>query len=134
MSDAPIPSGLRQTLLDARKLLLPLHKLLLDTQRAAYERENGAVGSPGQFLQIVLGDPGFEWLRRLSGFIVEIDEALAPRSKAGLAEAEALVAQARTLLQLREDGDEFQRNYYAALQDSPEIVIAHCKLEKLLGL
>jgi hypothetical protein len=66
--------------------------------------------------------------------VVEIDEALAPRSKAGQAEADALAGQARRLMRPREEGTDFQKRYYRAVQDSPDVVILQCKVEQLLGI
>lgn len=57
-----------------RDLFLKFHKVLLDSERAAYERENGRVTS-GSFLEMLLGDPNFAWLRILSTLIVRIDES-----------------------------------------------------------
>lgn len=123
----------RETLQAARDILLPLHKLLLDRQRGEFEKANGPVSSPGQFLQLILSHADFEWLRRLSGLIVAIDEALAPRSKADAATEKSLLEQTAALLKLDENGDEFQRKYYQAIQESPDVVIAQCRLEKLVG-
>ena len=60
-----------------RDRLLRLHKTLLDSDRAAYERAYGPVGSSGEWLQLVLGHEHFAWLRPFSGLIVRIDEWLA---------------------------------------------------------
>ena len=60
-----------------RDRLLQLHKTLLDSDRAAYERAYGPVGSSGEWLQLVLGHEHFAWLRPFSGLIVRIDEWLA---------------------------------------------------------
>ncbi|MEZ5346096.1 MAG: hypothetical protein R2681_11140 [Pyrinomonadaceae bacterium] len=57
-----------------RDLFLRFHKVLLDDDRAKYEREHGAVTS-GRFLEMLLGDPNFAWLRTLSQLIVRIDES-----------------------------------------------------------
>jgi hypothetical protein len=123
----------RDLLRSLRGLLLEQHKLLLDRERAQYEKARGSVGGPGQFLQLVIGDPHFAWLRQISTLIVEIDEAVAARSKGGQAEADALVVQARELMKPREAGSDFQQRYYQAVQESPDVVILHCKIEQLLG-
>ena len=77
------------------RLLLDFHKVLLDWERANYEAKQGRIGSPGEFLGLVLDHAQFAWLRQLSGLIVEIDEALAPRSKAGAEMPDLLLAQCR---------------------------------------
>ncbi len=115
-------------------LLLEQHKRLLDREKEAWERVNGPVGTPGRFLGLVLNDPHFAWLRQISTLVVEIDEALARRSKADQPMAEALLAQTRDLMKPREQGSDFQQRYYAAIQESPDIVILQCKMESLLGV
>jgi hypothetical protein len=57
-----------------RNKFLRLHKILLDDARVEYEREFGPV-SAGKFLELLLGDERFEWLRTISTLIVRIDEA-----------------------------------------------------------
>ena len=55
-----------QTLRKARTLLLHLHKALLDSEKELYEQQFGPIPSKGQFLQLVMGDPWFNWLRDYS--------------------------------------------------------------------
>jgi hypothetical protein len=124
----------RQLLGDLRNLLLEQHKLLLDREKASYEKTSGPIAGPGQFLTLVLGDPHFAWLKQISSLVVDIDESLAPRSKAEQPEAEALIAKARELMRPREQGTDFQTRYYAAIQESPDIVILQVRIERLLGI
>jgi hypothetical protein len=108
--------------------------LLLDRERAEYEKTHGPIAGPGPFLTLVLGDPYFAWLRQISGLVVAIDEALSRRSKAEQPAADALLAQAREMMRPREHGSDFQRRYYDAVQESPDIVILQCRIEQLIGL
>ena len=57
----------------ARNILLSLHKSLIDFERAGYERIHGRLNA-GQFLNVLLEDESFVWLRKFSMLIVEIDE------------------------------------------------------------
>lgn len=57
-----------------RNKFLRLHKILMDKDRAIYEKEFGIV-SPGKFLEMLLSDERFAWLRTISTLIVRIDEA-----------------------------------------------------------
>jgi hypothetical protein len=134
MSPSSINPASRELLTTLRNLLLDQHKLLLDRERAEYEKTNGPIGGPGQFLTLVLGDPHFAWLKQISTLVVEIDEALAPRSKAGQEVADALTAQAREMMRLRERETDFHVRYYNAIQESPDIVILQCRIEQLLGI
>ena len=59
-----------------RNLLLKLHKSLVDHERSTYEGFNGPTTST-DFLNLLLNDDDFEWLRRFSTLIVDIDEMFA---------------------------------------------------------
>lgn len=122
---------LRVRIQQIRFALLDLHKLLLDRERALYELTHDAIGSPGEYLTLVLENPAFAWLRELSALIVEMDELIATRTKLGDAEAIAAIARVRSMLKVTEHGTHYQTRYYQAIQDSPDIVIAHCKTEQL---
>jgi hypothetical protein len=111
--------------------LLRLHKALLDDERLAYERVHGQVMA-GELLQLVINHEQFAWLRYISELIVSIDEMLDAEESLTSADAESLLTQARTLLKPSEDGNDFERKYYAALQREPDIVLAHREITKIL--
>ena len=120
-----------QLMKDLRRGLLRLHKILLDQERAAYERGHGTVSS-GEMLQLVINHEQFAWLHAISELIVRIDEALEAKEPATTEEeAAALLAQAQSLLIPAETGNEFQRKYYAALQSEPAAVLAHGEVIQL---
>ncbi len=132
----PISDPTRDNLKQLRQGVLKLHKLLLDLERMGYERARGRISNSYEFLQLVLKDPWFEWLRRLSELIVQMDETLGstdsdkPPSEE---DAVALIARARELLTPAEIGSEFQKNYFLALQQSPDVVLLHAEVMRLLG-
>ena len=126
----------RENLKVLRLGLLQLHKLLLDLERRDFERARGPIGNSYEFLQLVLKDPWFDWLHRLSELIVQIDETLDTHNTetpATEADATALVERAKTLLAPAESGSEFQKNYFLALQQSPDVVLLHAEVMKVLG-
>ena len=126
----------RQGLKDLRHGLLRLHKLLLDLERRDFERARGRIGNSYEFLQLVLKDPWFDWLHRLSELIVQIDEALdtrEPETFLSEDDAAALIERSRVLLAPSETGSEFQKNYFLALQRSPDVVLLHSEVMRLLG-
>src|SRR5687768_7771169 len=119
-----------------RQGLLRLHKTLLDMERRGYERARGRIGNSYEFLQLVLKDPWFDWLHRLSELIVQIDETLDnrdPEQPTTEEDATELLARAKSLLAPAESGTEFQKNYFLALQQSPDVVLLHADLMRLLG-
>lgn len=125
----------RDTLRDLRHGLLRLHKTLLEMERTGYERARGRISNSYEFLQLVLKDPWFDWLHRLSELIVQIDEntdTVTFESPATEDDSLALVVRAKLLLTPSESGSEFQKNYFLALQQSPDVVLLHSELVRLL--
>jgi hypothetical protein len=125
MPDAPQAPAPAEVLTDLRNALLTLHKILLDSERAIYERDVQRIHSPGQMLGLLLEDPWFAWLRDLSRFVVQIDERLDEEEPATTAEATQFLAQARALLRPSEEGQGFEKRYFEALQRDPNVVLAH---------
>lgn len=114
-----------QRLNDLRNGLLRLHKSLLDSERAAYERDVARITSTGEYLNLVLGDPWFNWLHELSQFVVLVDETVDFKEPATPEDAGRLIARARELVSPSEEGDGFGRRYYEAMQRDPAAVLAH---------
>ena len=126
----------RSALKDLRHGLLRLHKLLLDLERRDFERARGRISNSYEFLQLVLKDPWFDWLHRLSELIVQMDESLDTRDTENTLseqDAKALVERAKALLSPSESGTQFQKNYFLALQQSPDVVLLHSEVMRLLG-
>lgn len=132
-SENEITEETRQQVVTVRTVLLRLHKTLLDFEREAYERGHGKIANSYEYLSLVMKDPWFAWLRQLSELIVEIDELLAARESPNENTGLALIRQARILLTPNESGSEFQRKYFAAMQLSPEVVLAHSEFANVLG-
>ncbi len=134
------PDLTKQRLTDLRNGLLGLHKTLLDSERATYERDIARIGSSGEFLKLVLYDPWFAWLHELSEFIVLIDETLDAIDDTSEAEellpaidAERMIAQAIELLAPNEIGTGFAKRYFEALQRDPDVVLGHARMRKVLS-
>jgi hypothetical protein len=116
------------TLKAARQGLLRLHRLLLEVERIELERSRGRL-TPNEYLQAVLNDPAFEWLRPASQLIVQIDEALdaAEREANPVASdvTASLLAQVRGLLTPVPPRTPFAVRYLQMLQRHPDVVFAH---------
>lgn len=128
---APLSPDARQQLDDVRRGLLRVHKALLDDARIRYEREQGRIEGAGALLHLVLNDPWFAWLHPLSGLVVQIDELLAS-DEPTTADGETLLHQARGLLRPDANGEGFHRRYHRAIQDVPDVLIAHVAVGKHL--
>jgi hypothetical protein len=131
-SKGPVSAATRGRLAEVRGALLRLHKVLLEAERASYERGRGSVGGSGEFLQLILNDPWFAWLRPFSELIVRIDELPEPAREATEGEAQAALEQAAALVRPADGGGEFGRRYREILQRSPDAVLAHAALSRLL--
>lgn len=128
MTDPP-----RDRLTGLRNGLLKLHKSLMDSERALYERDVQRITSTGQYLGLVMDDPWFAWLRELSQFIVMIDEMLDLDETPTPLDADRLISQARTLLSPAEGGNGFGGKYYELMQRDPVAVLAHRDMMKVFG-
>jgi hypothetical protein len=122
----------RAVLVELRRLLLNLHKTLIDWQRTEYERVHGRLQTT-QLLNVLFNDPSFAWLRTMSGLIVRIDETLDAKTPQEETGTGPLVAQARELV-APEAGSAYAQQYHAALQALPDAVLAHRDLVTLLKL
>lgn len=122
----------RALLVELRRLLLQLHKTLIDWQRAEYELDRGRLQTT-ELLNVMFNDPAFAWLRSMSGLIVRIDEALEVKPPKPEIETGPLIAGARELI-APESGTPYAERYHAALQELPDAVLAHRDLVTLLKL
>ena len=111
---------------------MKLHAVLLESERAQYDRDIQRIRSSQQFLDLALNDPAFAWLRVLSQLVVLIDETLDAKEPPSSAEASRLVHKALDLLSPAQPNGTFERPYLEALQRDPEVILAHAAALKLL--
>src|SRR6185503_3681136 len=88
----------------ARNLLLTLHKSLIEFERAGYENVHGKLNA-GQFLNVLLEDENFAWLRKFSMLIVEIDEMFDLKDGISDEMVQASLQKVRELISMK-DADE----------------------------
>jgi len=128
----PSPQDPGKRLTELRNELLKLHTVLLNSERALYERDIQRIRSSRQFLDLALNDPAFAWLRVLSQLEVLIDETLEAEEAPSGAEASRLVRRARELLSPGDANGAFEKPYLEALQRDPDVILAHAAARKLL--
>jgi hypothetical protein len=107
-----------------------LHGLLLDRERRAYEALHGAVPS-WQLFNLVLQDEQFAWLRVLSALIAQLDEAVDGDTPVAPNDAQKAFRETYRLLKSGGRGV-FEDKYLEALQDSPDVVMAHAHVSAVL--
>jgi len=139
MADKPTPlqaaeqDALRQPLLELHDALIRLHKVLLESERAVYEKTVEPIRSPNHFFQLLTSDPWFACLRPIPQLIVAIDETLDDKETLTDASVHAIMQQSVFLLIPAENGGEFGERYVAALQRDPRVVLAHAQVAKHIG-
>lgn len=121
-----------QRLRELRPILLKLHKALLEAERESYEQTHGPIKSKGEYFQLVIGHEWFGWLRPISQFIVQMDEILMSREPQPLEKAEALLQEARSLLQTSATGTALRDRYHIAIQYDPTIIAMQAKVDELI--
>ena len=129
-SESTLPDATLRHLGELRNKLLHLHKILLEMERADFERVSGRLTS-GELLQLVINHPQFAWLRMISALVVQIDEMLDAEEPATLNDVQNVLSQARALFSASTD-EVFNEKYQAALQREPAVVMAHSEVARLL--
>jgi hypothetical protein len=122
-------SNHKPALLEVAAALREVHRALVKAARAAYEREVGPAGGPGQMLRLLTEDPFFAWLHPMSELIVDLDALLAQE----LLPAGTVAGVRLEVNRLVQAGDSpFWQKYAPSLQSEPEVAVAHGRLKQAL--
>ena len=121
-----------EKLKNARNLLLKLHKVMLDREREIYEGIHGPL-KPTQFLNVLLEDMDFDWLRKFSMLIVEIDEMFAAKDGTPAEMVSANLAKVEELIEMREHDEFFKAKYQFSLQSVHEAAALHSEIKIVLS-
>jgi len=121
-----------EKLKNARNLLLKLHKSMLDLEREMHEGIHGKL-NPAQFLNLLLEDEDFAWLRQFSMLIVEIDEMFDLKEGLTSEMIDANLAKVKELVEMREDDEYFRAKYQFALQRDVNAAGLQSQLKVLLN-
>jgi hypothetical protein len=116
----------------SRDILLKLHKSMLDLEREMYEGIHGKL-SPSDFLNLLLNDEDFGWLRKFSMLIVEIDEMFDLKQGVTGEMVDANLKKVKELVELTDPDDYFRDKYQFALQRDANAAGLHSQLKSLLS-
>lgn len=119
----PVSATMRKSLNDLQQALLTLHKVLVDAERAEYERANGTV-SNNEMLQLLLSNEDFAWLRTLSKMIIVIDDMTSVRKPAPAYHVPPLMVEVRKILEPEDNGNEYETRFFACLTNNAAAVKA----------
>jgi response regulator RpfG family c-di-GMP phosphodiesterase len=114
-----------------RSKLLHLHKTLMEYERASYEQIYGRV-EPAELLRLLIQNEQFAWLHTISELIVRIDEIVDAKEPATGEELKSVGEAVEKLLRPAEIGEEFAAKYQNALQQDPDVVMAHKEVRDAL--
>ena len=120
-----------EKLKNARNILLKLHKSMLDLEREMYEGIHGALNAT-EFLNLLLEDEDFAWLRKFSMLIVEIDEMFAQKDGAHQEMIDANLKKVKELVEMSDPDEYFRAKYQFAIQRDPDTAGLHGQLKALL--
>ncbi len=124
----------RQRLSELRQSLLTLHKALLDSERTSYEIVHGPLPSAAAFLQLLINDNSFAWLKPVTSLLVQIDETLAAKKPPATSrDFERLIEDTRALLSPSREANGFWKRYSGAVQRDPGVAVLHEQMEKQLA-
>jgi hypothetical protein len=121
-----------EVLKNARNTLLRLHKAMLDLERKMYEGIHGKLNAT-EFLNLLLEDEDFAWLREFSMLIVEIDEMFDLKEAVSGEMIDANLKKVRELVEMTEPDEYFRAKYQFALQRDPDAAGLHSQLKMLLS-
>ena len=119
----------RAALRETSRILIPLHRALIDAAKEEYALTNGPVEQPTHLLRLLNEDPFFAWLKPITSIIVDIDEM--SRRDFETADATAIADRVEALFGSTPD-PEFAKRYVPALQRSVDVAIGHAALRKVM--
>lgn len=122
MNDHPLPT--------LRNQLLALHKLIMNVEKAAYEKAEKVTLSPLKLLQLLTEDERFSWLRQLSQLVVMIDEAMEEKPPITDERKDDLVTEAKHLLTGSTEPGSFAVRYAAIQEREATVAAAHVEISK----
>ena len=126
--DDPDRAARRATLREFSRLLLPLHRSLIEAARGDFAIAYEAVEKPSHLLQLLNEHPFFAWLKPMTSLIVDIDEM--SRVDFERQQFEDIVRRIESLVG---NGGDFAAQYIPILQRDVDVAIAHAALRQALN-
>jgi hypothetical protein len=105
---------------------------MLDLERDIYEGIHGKLNAT-EFLNLLLEDEDFAWLRQFSMLIVEIDEMFAQKEAATAEMIDVNLKKVKELVEMKEDDEYFKAKYQFALQRDANTAGLHSQLKAIFA-
>jgi hypothetical protein len=94
---------------------------------------HGTIPSAGSFLQLLINDNWFAWLRPITTLLVQIDETLAAKKPPATArDFEQLIVDTRALLSVSRDEDVFWKRYSTVVARDPGVAVLDAQMQAFL--
>jgi len=122
-----------ETLKYGRNILLSLHKSLIDFERGRYENLHGRLNA-SQFLNLLLENEEFAWLRKFSMLIVEIDEMFYLRDGISQEMVATNLSKMRQLVSMDDLDENFKAKYKNGVDNDRASADSHSRLQALLDI
>ena len=127
--DDPARAARRATLREISRLLMPLHRSLIEAAKGDFAIAYENVDKPSHLLQLLNEHPFFAWLKPMTSLIVDIDEM--SRTDFDAAQYEEIVKRVQSLIGNGANG-EFTKQYIPILQRDVDVAISHAALRQAL--
>lgn len=127
--DDPQRAELRAALREVSKLLIPLHRSLIDAARDDYAFGYAPVESPTHLLRLLNEDPFFAWLKPITTLIVDIDEMA--RADFDRAAVDGIAARLDRFFGTAVD-PQFSERYVPILQRDVDVAVGHAAVRQAL--
>ena len=122
-----------ETLKYGRNILLTLHKSLIDFERGRYENLHGRLNA-SQFLNLLLENEDFAWLRKFSMLIVEIDEMFDLKDGIPNEMVMTNLSKMRQLVSMDDPDENFKAKYKNGVDNDRASADSHSRLQALLDI
>jgi hypothetical protein len=120
----------RAALRETSRVLIPLHRALIEAAKADYSFAYGPVTHPTQLFRLVSEDPFFAWLKPITTLIVEIDEMA--RRDFEMSEVAAIGGRVESLFANHSES-EFASRYLPILQRDVDVAAGHAAVRKAVA-
>jgi len=104
----------------------------VDRERENFENLNGKISS-GQYLNLLVNDSNFKWLRKFSTLIAEIDEMLDLSDGYTTNMIDNHLSQMRVLLDAETIDEDFNKKFKNILEVNSEVAEKREKIVKLIA-
>lgn len=123
-------AGQRAALREVSRLLMPLHRALIEAAKDDYMFAVGPIEQPTHLLRLLNEDAFFAWLKPITSLIVDIDEM--SRRDFESTEVESVVKRLDSMFGSAA-GPEFAKQYVPILQRSVDVAVSHAALRNAVA-